>query len=215
MTGKVSDRPPRKKPSEEVFSSRRVMKMVRPAANRVNARKENRVMVQGGGKSLHGREAVYHHVAVGFAGAQNGGGELRLIGSIREVLGFQAKGTALGVGDAAFALDGAIHEGVKLASGGPALLKGIKLYHYSYADLSDYFKRFNRYTSAIAENHRDHGRRVPILSHVVRPWIEFISRYFLRLGFLDGYPGYTYALVSSLYAYIKYAKLKEIQGKMQ
>jgi len=33
--------------------------------------------------------------------------------------------------------------------------------------------------------------------------------HFLRLGFLDGYPGYTYALLSSVYTYVKYAKLKE------
>jgi hypothetical protein len=45
--------------------------------------------------------------------------------------------------------------------------------------------------------------------HVLRPWAEFFYRYVLRLGFLDGYAGYTYALVSSLYTYVKYAKLKE------
>ncbi len=107
--------------------------------------------------------------------------------------------------------EGSIHEEIKLQTGSPEQLSSGVLWHYSYRDLSDYFQRFNRYTSAIAERHAREGKRVGIWGHVFRPWFEFISRYFLRLGFLDGYPGYTYALISSLYAYVKYAKLRELK----
>lgn len=107
---------------------------------------------------------------------------------------------------------GAIHEEFILKSGEVRFLRGAVLWHYSYKNLSDYFQRFNRYTTAIAEQHAQKGKGVPMLSHVLRPWIEFFSRYILRLGFLDGYPGYTYALISSLYAYVKYAKLYELRG---
>ncbi len=107
---------------------------------------------------------------------------------------------------------GSIHEELVVASGSEtATLKVGTLWHYSYRDLSDYFQRFNRYTTAIAEKHAREGRKVPFVGHILRPWLEFFGRYFLRLGFLDGYPGYTYALISSLYAYIKYAKLVEIE----
>lgn len=106
---------------------------------------------------------------------------------------------------------GAIHEQLQVDAGIEILdLRRGTLWHYSYRDLSDYFQRFNRYTTAIAVRHAAEGRRAPFLSHVLRPWLEFFSRYFLRLGLLDGYPGYTYALISSLYAYIKYAKLLEL-----
>ena len=104
-----------------------------------------------------------------------------------------------------------IHERLMLSGSSRAVgsLPGV-LVHYSYDDLSDYFERFNLYTSRIAENHdRQRKRMPPLLAHVMRPWAEFISRYFLRLGFLDGYPGYTYALLSAVYTFVKYAKLKE------
>jgi glycosyltransferase involved in cell wall biosynthesis len=111
-------------------------------------------------------------------------------------------------GDGRF--NAAIHERLDVTGGPVGQLPG-ELLHYSYDDLTDYFQRFNRYTSKIAENHARNGRGMPRgPTHVLRPWVEFISRYFLRLGFLDGYPGYTYALLSSLYTYVKYAKLREL-----
>lgn len=87
------------------------------------------------------------------------------------------------------------------------------LLHHSYGDLTDYFVRFNNYTSRIAQNHFEKRRTISFLPHVLRPMAEFVGRYFLRLGFLDGYAGYTYALLSSLYTYVKYAKLIEMQAK--
>ncbi|SME91550.1 glycosyltransferase family 2 protein [Pseudobacteriovorax antillogorgiicola] len=107
--------------------------------------------------------------------------------------------------------EGSIHESVKLNQGRASYLTGITLLHHSYKDLADYFARFNRYTSAIADRHKSLGKKAPMVSHIFRPWLEFLSRYVFRLGFLDGYPGYTYALISSLYAYIKYAKLRELE----
>jgi len=104
--------------------------------------------------------------------------------------------------------EGKIHEQV-YAPGKLKTLDGI-MYHYSYQNLDDYFERFNRYTSAVARTHHERGKQPNFAALLLRPWWEFFSRYILRLGFLDGYPGYTYALCSSLYAFTKYAKLKEI-----
>ncbi|MBC7660250.1 MAG: glycosyltransferase family 2 protein [Chitinophagaceae bacterium] len=104
---------------------------------------------------------------------------------------------------------GSIHEEYVPRAGKTFFLSNAVLWHYSYRDLNDYFARFNRYTSAIAEQHAAKGKKPSFLSHVLRPWFEFINRYIFRLGFLDGYPGYTYALISSLYTFVKYAKLFE------
>jgi glycosyltransferase involved in cell wall biosynthesis len=102
---------------------------------------------------------------------------------------------------------GKIHE-TMLVSGKVGKLKG-EMLHYSYRDLTDYFARFNRYTSRVAEEHLQ--LRVPLSRwHYLRPWLEFFSRYILRLGCLDGAPGYTYALLSSVYAYVKYEKMREV-----
>lgn len=87
------------------------------------------------------------------------------------------------------------------------------LWHYSYDDLTDYFKRFNLYTTKVAQKHFHEGHRAPpLLVICLRPWVEFLNRYFLRLGILDGYPGFVYALCSSMYTFVKYAKLREIEA---
>ena len=103
--------------------------------------------------------------------------------------------------------ENAIHERLNF-KGKSSSLEG-NLYHYSYDSMTDYFDRFNKYTSKIASNHFVNGKHVSFL-HLLRPWSEFLNRYVIRLGFLDGYPGYCYALLSSLYAFVKYAKLKEL-----
>jgi len=105
-----------------------------------------------------------------------------------------------------------IHERLELKNGSSASLSGGTLVHYSYADLTDYFSCFNNYTSRIAQNHARQGKAPPpLLLHILRPFWEFISRYFFRLGFLDGYPGFCYALFSSVYTFVKYEKLRELQ----
>lgn len=98
----------------------------------------------------------------------------------------------------------------------PLILKRVTtghLLHRSYEDLNDYFDKFNRYTSQIALRKFERGTGdAPLLQTCLRPWWEFLQRYFLRLGLLDGYPGYCYALVSSLYGFVKYAKYLELVG---
>ncbi len=100
---------------------------------------------------------------------------------------------------------GVIHE--KLQFNSPIPIKTLPgtLVHRSYRDLTDYFERFNSYTSRVAEQKKDKS----FMLHLLRPWFEFLRRYVFLGGFLDGYPGYTYALISSLYAFVKQAKYFE------
>ena len=104
---------------------------------------------------------------------------------------------------------GSIHEKYVIDAGQvcPRPVKGIL--HYSYMDLTDYFNRFNRYTSLIAESKQAKPMKLDFFRHLCRPWYEFLHRYFFCLGALDGYPGYVYALSSSLYAFVKYSKVYE------
>ncbi len=103
-----------------------------------------------------------------------------------------------------------IHEKLYVESGGVGTIYA-PLEHYSYDNITDYFECFNNYTSKVAQNHKASGKAHPsLIWHVLRPWLEFLNRYILRLGFLDGYPGYCYALYSSVYTFVKYAKYREI-----
>ena len=103
---------------------------------------------------------------------------------------------------------GDIHEKIQVP-GKIGSLKG-DLLHYSYENLDDYFKRFNLYTKKIALNHFKNKKGIFLPFHFLRPGFEFLYRYIIRLGCLDGSAGFSYALVSSLYAFVKYEKLREI-----
>jgi glycosyltransferase involved in cell wall biosynthesis len=46
-----------------------------------------------------------------------------------------------------------------------------------------------------------------------RPWIKFGYLYLIRGGFLDGYAGYTYARLQSLYEYLIVVKTRELQRR--
>jgi glycosyltransferase involved in cell wall biosynthesis len=85
------------------------------------------------------------------------------------------------------------------------------LWHWSYYDLDDYFSRFNRYTSMMAKARFDANKNCPPeLVLAMRLPVDFVSRYFLKLGFLDGWPGFLWALFGSFYGFVKYAKLREL-----
>ncbi len=88
-----------------------------------------------------------------------------------------------------------------------------KILHYSYDNLSDYMDKFNKYTSLIAAGHRSNGKRVSVFFPFFRMSYEFFKRFFLQLAFLDGYRGSIYALLSSFYTFVKYAKLIELNKK--
>jgi hypothetical protein len=45
---------------------------------------------------------------------------------------------------------------------------------------------------------------------VLRLPVDFAVRYIFKLGFLDGWHGFLWALLGSIYGFVKYAKLKEL-----
>lgn len=94
------------------------------------------------------------------------------------------------------------------------LLDGV-LWHQSYHDLEDYFSKFNRYTSMMATTRFRDAKVTPsVLVIAARLPVDFLIRYIVKLGFLDGWPGFLWASLSSFYSFIKYAKIKEISDKV-
>jgi glycosyltransferase involved in cell wall biosynthesis len=85
------------------------------------------------------------------------------------------------------------------------------LLHFNTPDFENYLLRFNRYTSLLAGQLKD--THVPIsfwssLNYLfLKPAVEFASIYLRHKGFVDGFPGFVFALFSGLrfgVAYIKY-----------
>lgn len=105
---------------------------------------------------------------------------------------------------------GALHEGIAL-DGPVARLRG-KIIHEPYRDLGDYLSKLDRYTTLAARQRLEAGRRFTPLHHLLLPW-EFFARAVLKLGLLDGFPGLAWAGLSAFHAWLKYAKLGELQRR--
>jgi glycosyltransferase involved in cell wall biosynthesis len=106
--------------------------------------------------------------------------------------------------------------------------------HYSFRNgLSSWFEKHNRYSQREAEESlrslatgsfdwrgllavKDAvGRRKALKElsfHLpFRPLLRFLYMYFLRLGFLDGVPGYHYCRLLAIYEYLIVLKMKELR----
>ena len=113
--------------------------------------------------------------------------------------------------DKARFVGGGLHESLEIAGavGGP--LQG-RMEHTPYRDLSEYLRKLDRYTTLAAEKKLAAGRRFHCWQHLILPW-ELFKRVILRLAFLDGTAGLTWAGLSAFHHWLKYAKLKEMQER--
>lgn len=101
-----------------------------------------------------------------------------------------------------------VHEGVHV-QGKIDTFKN-HIIHNSYKDIDEYFEKFNLYTSLDAEKKFARGMRTSVWRFFICKWV-FLNRYIFKLGFMDGVYGLLWALFSSFYALVKYAKLWERQ----
>jgi hypothetical protein len=84
------------------------------------------------------------------------------------------------------------------------------MYHYTYTDISDHVATLNRFSSISAQAQREEGGRHSWIDVFLRPPLRFLRGYFLKRGFLDGFPGFLIAVNAAYGVFIKYAKLWEI-----
>jgi hypothetical protein len=84
-----------------------------------------------------------------------------------------------------------------------------RLEHYSYKSLEDQMGRIRFFSDEAARALHAAGRRAGIRQLVLHPPARFLRCYLLKRGFLDGWPGFIVAAMSSFYVFLKYAKLWE------
>lgn len=84
--------------------------------------------------------------------------------------------------------------------------------HRSFRGLSHQLKVLDRYTSIQSGELYRQGRRSGWLDLTLRPAWRFLWTYLFRLGFMDGGAGYHMAVNHAYAAYMKYARLWEIQN---
>lgn len=106
---------------------------------------------------------------------------------------------------------GLVHEGLDV-QGKTGRLKN-PVFHYSYDSIEAYFRKLNKYTSLAAEQLHQNGRRFSLARTLFcLPW-EFLKRYALKLGVLDGMRGFIWAAFSSFYVFVKNMKLWALEQK--
>jgi len=103
------------------------------------------------------------------------------------------------------------HDKIELQQGFTYLhLKG-NILHYAFDSAEDLIWRNNRISSIAAMSLYNSGRRSSWLKMLVRPSWAFVNGYFFRLGFLDGFEGFSFAVNISHQVFLKYSKLYKLQ----
>src|SRR5574340_71082 len=84
------------------------------------------------------------------------------------------------------------------------------LLHFTCDSLSEHLKRMDRYTTLAAEELVSRHASVGWRHLVIDPAWTFVHTYFVQRGFLDGAEGLTIAYMAALYAFLKYAKARNM-----
>lgn len=103
-----------------------------------------------------------------------------------------------------------VHEGVAVKGKLEYLKSAIE--HEAYTNLSQYFKKFNNYTTLEAEGYFKHGRIPYGYDLLIKPAQRFLKNYLLKLGFLDGIQGFLACSLASMYIFAVYLKLIELRN---
>lgn len=88
------------------------------------------------------------------------------------------------------------------------------LIHYSNPSFADYMRKFNTYTSFTAQTLYEEKQK-PSFSMALtylfkKPLVTFFSLYLRHRGYVDGIPGFVFALMSALHFPFAYVKLWEL-----
>lgn len=102
-----------------------------------------------------------------------------------------------------------VHEAV-LTTAEVGRLEG-DLLHDSAEDVATYVTKQNRYTTLHAQALFDQGVRASYWRLVASPLMRFVKFYVLRMGFLDGGPGFAHIVIGCTNTFHKYLKLIELQ----
>jgi glycosyltransferase involved in cell wall biosynthesis len=104
-----------------------------------------------------------------------------------------------------------VHEAV-ITTVEVGLLRG-DLMHDSAEDVTNYLAKQNRYSSLHAQALYAQGVRAGYLKLFLSPFARFVKFYIIRLGFLDGGPGFAHVAIGCFAAFAKYAKLIELSKR--
>jgi glycosyltransferase involved in cell wall biosynthesis len=83
------------------------------------------------------------------------------------------------------------------------------LLHFSNPNISSYVQKINYFADAHLQRQLEQGARWSVSAAVARPAWRFLRAYFLRRGFLDGYPGFFIAASTAYSTLVRHSRLFE------
>jgi len=116
-------------------------------------------------------------------------------------------------GHARWSGDAFVHEKME-CDGLVAVLSG-DLHHYSFPSIASHVSKINVFAELFLQQQQAKGRRFSFIDALLRPCWRFFRAYFLRLGFLDGFPGLYIAWATSFSAFVRYSRLYEIERRRE
>jgi glycosyltransferase involved in cell wall biosynthesis len=88
------------------------------------------------------------------------------------------------------------------------------LLHYSYPTIKHHVAQIDKFSDIAARAAYQRGRRANVLLDIcLNPMLTFFKKYFLKLGFLDGYEGFVISISTAYGKFLKYIKLRELEKR--
>jgi glycosyltransferase involved in cell wall biosynthesis len=108
------------------------------------------------------------------------------------------------------------HDRVTLEGGSRVAHLAGDLHHWSYHTIRDHIDTINSFSEIAARAAHAAGKQSNlVLDIVLNPLLTFFKKYFLKLGILDGYPGFLIAVHTAYGKFLKYIKLRELNKKSE
>ena len=85
------------------------------------------------------------------------------------------------------------------------------LLHYSNESIDQFLGKMEHITSLFVRQYQEKNRHPGWLDLTFRPFWKFFRAYIIRLGFLDGWPGYLIASANAFSTLVRYAKAREAE----
>jgi glycosyltransferase involved in cell wall biosynthesis len=92
-------------------------------------------------------------------------------------------------------------------------LKG-DILHYTIPSLNAHMAQVNKFTDIAAQQLLNSKKNhFAVLNMIFNPPFMFFKQYILQLGFLDGFHGFTLAVISAHYKFLKYSKYLSLKSQ--
>jgi glycosyltransferase involved in cell wall biosynthesis len=90
---------------------------------------------------------------------------------------------------------------------------GSNLHHYSRESINEHLEKIIPFSDEFVKQRAGQGGLPGAFDLALRPLWRFVRAYILRLGFLDGWPGYYIACHTAFSTVVRYAKLREARSR--